>query len=417
MIKRLKPKSEFSRNVLILMSGSTIANAIPILIMPVLTRLWSPEDFGVFATYMAFVGILGTMSTGRLDMALMLPNKNEDAVRILIIGLALSFAFIILLYPIIFKFDQFSPVFGFSVESWHYLVPLGVFLYAGYSMMISWHNRSKNYKLMSQSRVIQSTSISFTQASIGLLAKFNFGLIFSDLIGRLVSIILILRGTGLLNQKLNMSKAKNIALLKRYRKFPLLEAPGSVINVSSHQLPIIVLPLLFSPDVAGLYFLVIRVLMMPASLVGQAMLEVFKNRAQDDFKRTGTCRPIFIKTGLVLFSIGIVPAVLLVCFAPTLFSFVFGEEWREAGGYAQILAPVALAQFVSAPLSYVLVFREKLLLDLKLQLFFFILVVVALWFAFELMSIIAAIWLLMVSGVIFYSMQIMFSYRYAKVKI
>ncbi|MBD3843174.1 MAG: oligosaccharide flippase family protein [Campylobacterales bacterium] len=399
------------------MTGTTIAQAVPILIMPILTRLWSPEEFGVFATYMAFVAILGVISAGRLDMALMLPSKNEDAVRILIIGLALSLTFVLLLYPIIFSFDKVLPVWGFTVETWHYLVPLGVFLYASYAMMIAWHNRNKNYKLMSQSRVIQSTSISFSQAFIGLIAKFNFGLIFSDLIGRLLSIILIIRGTGLLSLKLKMSKTKKIALLKRYRKFPLIEAPASFINVSSHQLPFIVLPIIFSPVIVGHYFLVFRVLMMPASLVGTAVLEVFKNRAQEDFKRTGSCRPIFIKTGLALFSIGVFPVVVLILFAPTLFSFVFGEEWREAGEYAQVLAPLALAQFVSAPLSYVLVFREKLFLDLKLQIVFLSLVVVALWFASELMSISTAIWFLMISGVVFYLMQIFFSYRHSTAQI
>ena len=91
MLNILKPKlkSKFSRDVLTLVTGTSIANVIPIIIMPVLTRLWSPNDFGVFAIYIAFVGILGAVSAGRLDMALILPKKNKDAAGILIIGLVL----------------------------------------------------------------------------------------------------------------------------------------------------------------------------------------------------------------------------------------------------------------------------------------------------------------------------------------
>lgn len=414
MIKRLKPKSEFSRHVLTLMTGTTIAQAIPILMMPILTRLWSPEEFGVFATYMALVAILGVIATGRLDMALMLPKKNEDALRIMLVSLMMSLIFVLLLYPIIFAVDELKFVLGVFIHDWHYLVPLGVLLYGFYALMIAWHNRNKNYGLMSQSRVIQSSSISFSQMVVGLLVKFNLGLIVSDLLGRLISIILIIKSSGLLNLKIQFHMVKKFALLKRYKKFPLLEAPASLVNVSAHQLPFIVLPLIFSPVVAGLYFLVFRVLMMPASLVGTAVLEVFKNRAQEDFKKTGSCRRIFIKTGLILFLMGLIPAMTLILFAPSLFTFVFGEEWREAGGYAQILAPLALAQFVSAPLSYVLVFREKLFLDLKLQLIFLVLVVLALLFAAELMSVTIAIWLLMISGCIFYLTQIAFSYKYAE---
>jgi O-antigen/teichoic acid export membrane protein len=97
MINILKLKSKFSRNVLTLVTGTSIANVIPIIIMPVLTRFWSPSDFGVFAIYMALVGILGTLSAGRLDIALILPKKKKDAVGILIIGLVLSIIFVLLL--------------------------------------------------------------------------------------------------------------------------------------------------------------------------------------------------------------------------------------------------------------------------------------------------------------------------------
>ena len=78
MIKKLKPKSEFSRNVLTLMTGTTIAQAIPIAISPILTRIYTPEDFGVFALYMAIAAIISVVSTGRYEMAIMLPKRNED---------------------------------------------------------------------------------------------------------------------------------------------------------------------------------------------------------------------------------------------------------------------------------------------------------------------------------------------------
>jgi len=414
MIQQLKPKSEFNRNVLTLMTGTTIAQAIPILIMPLLTRLWSPEEFGLFANYMALVVILGVITTGRLDMALILPKKNEDALRIMLTSLVMSTIIIFFIYTVIYAIDKLNLGLYFSIHGWHYLVPLGALLYGVYSLMIAWHNRNKNYELMSESRIIQSTSISVSQVIIGLLFKFNLGLIVSDLLGRLISIILIIKNTGLLHTKLKLNSVKNIALLKRYKKFPLLETPASVVNVSAHQLPFIVLPLIFSPVVAGLYFLVFRVLMMPASLIGTSVLEVFKNRAQEDFKKRNSCREIFIKTGLTLFFIGLIPALIIYFFAPDLFVFVFGEEWRQAGEYAQILTPLALAQFVSAPLSYVLVFREKLFLDLKLQLIFLVLVVLSLWLAAELMSITIAIWLLMISGCVFYLIQLAFSYKYTQ---
>ena len=417
MLKRLAPKSEFTRNVLTLMTGTSIAQAIPVAISPILTRIYTPEDFGVFASYIGFVGILGALSVGRLDMAIMLPRKNEDAIRIILVALIISLIFVFIQYFSIFTMDRLEEYTNFSILSWHYLIPCGVFFHGFYSIMLSWHNRKKNYDLMSQSRIIQSSSISVLQVVVGYFNKFNFGLIVSDLIGRLISIILIVKKSNLLTQVPKFNKVKKIALLKRYKKFPLLEAPASLVNVSAHQLPLIFLPLIFSPAIAGQYFLVYRVLMLPTSFIGSAVLEVFKNQSQEDFRNTGSCRAIFMKTGFALFFMGLVPTSILIIFAPSLFSFIFGEEWRNAGEYAQILAPLVLIQLVSAPLSYILVFREKLFLDLNIQIFFLILVISVLWFATVSVNIENSIWWLMLSGCIFYFIQLVFSYKYSKSKI
>ena len=414
-ILKSKLKSKSILNILILFSGTLIAIVIPVLVLPVLTRLWSPNDFGIFATYLAFVGVLSVLSAGSLNVALILVKKNKDAISILVIGLVLSFIFFLLLNLVIFILDQVSPIFKFSVEGWHYLIPIGVFLQSAYMMMISWHNRNKSYKLMSESRVIQSTAISIVQIFSGLGAKFNVGLIFPDLIGRLLSIILIIKRTELFKTKI--SNINYIALLKRYKKFPLIEAPASFINVLSHQLPIIIIPLIFSPAVGGLYFLATKVMIVPSYLLGTAIAEVFKNKAQDDFRRTGSCRIIFIKILRALFCIGIVPTILFIFFAPNLFFFVFGPQWREAGEYAQIIAPLTLVQFVCSPLTHVLIFREKLSIDLKSQIIFLILILIALFIGAELKSIIVTICLIMTSGIIYYSIITFFSYTHSEIKI
>ena len=91
MLNRLKPKSEFARNVLTLMTGTTIAQAIPIAISPILTRIYTPEDFGIFALYMSMASILSVVATGRYELAIMLPKKDEDAINIVALSLIISF--------------------------------------------------------------------------------------------------------------------------------------------------------------------------------------------------------------------------------------------------------------------------------------------------------------------------------------
>ena len=83
MLQRFKLKSEFSKNVLTLMTGTTIAQTIPVAISPILTRIYTPEDFGIFAIYLAITAILGNIVSGRYELAIMIPKKDEDAINLI----------------------------------------------------------------------------------------------------------------------------------------------------------------------------------------------------------------------------------------------------------------------------------------------------------------------------------------------
>ena len=106
MLNKLKPKSEFSRNVLTLMTGTTIAQAIPIAISPILTRIYTPEDFGVFALYMAIASIIAVIATGRYEMAIMLPKEEEDVKSIVKLILILLSIVTFITFLIVSFFNQ-----------------------------------------------------------------------------------------------------------------------------------------------------------------------------------------------------------------------------------------------------------------------------------------------------------------------
>jgi O-antigen/teichoic acid export membrane protein len=417
MINKLKPKSEFSRNVLTLMTGTTIAQAIPIAISPILTRIYTPEEFGMFALYMAFISIGAAIVTGKYEMTILLPKKDENAKYLVLISIFFTFLFSIIFYLIyIFFYKEIN--FLLNIENkfnYFYLVPLGIFLFAFYNILLQWMNRQKEYKLMTKNRFIQATSIAIFQLIIGFIKKISFGLIIADILGRIIAIILIFRSVFFQIKIKNFSLKKSIYLIKRYKKFPKWEMPATVLNISSFQIPYIFIPILFSSAIAGFYFLVFRVLMMPIGLIGNAILEVFKNRAIDDFNKYKSCREIYKKIFLLLFLVGILPTLILIFFGQDIFAFVFGESWRNAGIYAQILAPLALFRLISAPLSFVFFIREKLELDLLIQLIFLILVLLSIGIASYYTNDIVLVSLLSVSGCIFYIIQIIVSYRLSHV--
>jgi len=158
MLNKLKPKSEFSRNVLTLMTGTTIAQAIPIAISPILTRIYTPEDFGLFALYISIALLFATAATGRYELAIMLPKKESDAVNIVFLSLLITLIITLLTLFIVFFFNQsITNILGNQdISSWLYFIPFTVFFMGLYQSLNYWNNRKKEYKRLAISRVVQS---------------------------------------------------------------------------------------------------------------------------------------------------------------------------------------------------------------------------------------------------------------------
>ncbi|WP_141047372.1 lipopolysaccharide biosynthesis protein [Aliarcobacter cryaerophilus] len=411
MISRLRAKSEFSKNTLTLMIGSALAQVIPILISPILTRVYTPEEFGIFALYIAFISIGASLVTAKYETAILLPKKEENAKYLVYISSIFALFFSLLFLIVYLVFDKQLNDFFKVTNSVFYFVPFGIFLFAIYAILLQWTNRKKEYKNMNKNRLIQASSISIFQVLIGLFNKISLGLVLSDMLGRIIAVILILKRVLKQVRLTTFSLKKAISLVRRYKKFPKYEMPATVINITSYELVYIIIPIYFSSTTAGLYFLVFRVLMTPVGFIGTAITEVFKNRAIEDLNKYNSCRNIYKKIFLFLFSLGIFPLLIITIWGQEIFSVVFGDEWREAGLYAQILTPLALLRLVSSPLSYLFIIKEKLELDLLLQSIFFILVLLSLFIGCLYENITMLVVLLSISGSIFYVIQIIFSYR------
>ena len=411
-------KSEYVRNVLTLVSGTSIAQAIPVAVTPVLTRIYSPAEFGLFAVYMALISIGAMIATGRLEMAVLIARKDSEALQLAVISFVISgIISLLVLVAVAVWGQQIATLSGQpGLENWLYVVPFSIFLFSVYKVLLHWLNRKKQYGLMSQNRIIQSGSISALQVAVGLASKITTGLAIADCLGRAAALLLILRRITATVKLPEFNRVRQYALIRRYRKFPFLGSPASLLNVLSLQMPYVLIPAIFTSAIAGMYFLVFRVLMLPIALIGEAMMEVFRSKAMEDLKEYGTCRPLFIKTLLSLTVIGLPPALLLILFGQEIFAFVFGEDWREAGLYATILAPMALFRLACAPLGGVLFIREKLKLILLLQSFFFVMVALSLVLGWMHQDPVLLVSFLSVSGCLFYLLQALSSFKLSKIE-
>jgi len=154
------------------MTGTTIAQAIPIAISPILTRIYTPEDFGVFALYMSIVSVIATIATGRYELAIMLPKKDEDAVNIVALSIIISFFVSFIAFLIVYIFNsQITNLLGSpEISNWIYFIPITVLLAGVYQSFNYWNNRKKKYRRLVTSIVMQSGTAT---ANLGMGVKEN----------------------------------------------------------------------------------------------------------------------------------------------------------------------------------------------------------------------------------------------------
>jgi O-antigen/teichoic acid export membrane protein len=205
------------------MTGTTIAQAIPIAISPILTRIYTPEDFGVLALFVAISSIFGSIANGRYELAIMLPKKDEDAINIFALGFIISSSISLVLLMLVLLFhDYFTTLLNNDeIGIWLYLVPITVFLTGMYNVLNYFNNRKKYYKDIANITIIKSIITAITQLSIGFLKGGASGLISGQVISQMFANMKLLK--NIIKDKLlisKISKVKMIALAKRYKDFP-----------------------------------------------------------------------------------------------------------------------------------------------------------------------------------------------------
>ena len=221
-------KSEFIRNSLTLVSGNTIAQLIPLLAEPVLTRLFPPEDFGLLALFISISSLFAVIATGRYELAVMLPKKEEEAINIVGLSFLVSFFMAIISLLVVWIFNR--PICYLldskSISGYLYLVPL-VVLFTGLTQSLNyWFSRKKQFRKVSTARIVQSSTAAATGIGTGFMKAGTIGLISAHVLGSVFSALyFILDFIKTDRSKLSFIKAKKIkSLAKQYSEFPRINS-------------------------------------------------------------------------------------------------------------------------------------------------------------------------------------------------
>lgn len=359
-----KKSGSFVSNVLKLLTGSVFAQGLGILVAPIVTRLFAPEAFGVAALFTSITAIIGVIACLRYEFSIMLPKTDEEATNLL--GVSLLSVLIITALSLLIIFFASGLIVRLlnapDLAKYLWLVPIMVLVNGILLALSYWNSRTKHFGRLSITRVVSSAVTQATKLGFGFAGYVSGGvLIGATIIGQFVSASAL--GGQIWRDDRRLFKPsiqwkRMIAGLKRYRKFPVIDIWGGLLNTISWQLPALLLSTFFSPIIVGYYALGTAVIRLPMNIVGGAIARVFYQKACDTKNKEGPAE-VVEKVYKRLVAIGLFPMLLLCLIGQDLFSIVFGHNWSEAGLYTQILAPWLFFTFISSPLSTLFAVFER----------------------------------------------------------
>ncbi len=375
------------KNIFALILSSGYSQLIPLAISPILTRLYSPEDFGRFALYTAIVTILSVVVTARYEQAINLPKLNKDAVHIVILAsiFCALISLFILIVILLFSNDIALLLGDVVISKWLYLIPLSTLIIGIYQILYYWENRKAKYIRIAVTRTLQSSTSGAGQVSSGLYALGLGGLIASQLIAQLVTVVFIIRISWMENKNLvkNIKINRLIANGLKYSNFPKFMIPGHLLNNISGYMPLFMLGALYGPEIAGFYSLAQKVTITPLSLIGGAIGDIYRSEASKQYREFGNCLSLFKYAILRLTIISLIVSIPILIWGVEIFTMIFGSNWSGAGEIASLLAIMILFQCISSPTSETVLLGGLLKLDLIWQFLRLLLSVSSLYIGFR----------------------------------
>jgi O-antigen/teichoic acid export membrane protein len=333
------------RATLTLLAGGAVAQAVPLLLGPLLTRLYTPQQFGLYHLFAAVAANIGVVACLRYEFALPLERDDAEAARLRALCRWLLLA--------VTALSAIGAVWWAQQEGarWPLWLPLSVLALGAVSLATLDATRDERFQALAAARVTQYGGSAGGQALAALAGPSVGGLIVAPIVATVVTIA-VLRLRWREGWRVPSAGLRGVAL--RHRQFPLLNTPHAFTGALQDTVAIALIAAWQGPAAAGFWGLTLRYLKAPATLVGGAVSQALYPRlAQAGFAATAASRAATLRVMATLAAIALPLVALLALAGPWAFAWAFGPQWRTAGELARALAPYIGLHFVAAPLAVV----------------------------------------------------------------
>ncbi len=366
--------SEFFKSSTILILGTFFAQVFPFLMQPFLRRIYTPDEFGTAAVYLAILSILSIIASLNYSVTIVLPKSDDEASYLVKGSVMISFTFSIILFLLVLLFGhKFIKIMQFSNQlyPWLYLLPLSVFINSSHLILGNWLTRKKAFKKLSINKISRRFSEGGAQLVLGKYSNYGGGLILGSFIGDFTNFITYIFQYKYTSGsfKFQLTFIKN-ALIK-YIHFPKKNLIANLFSAISLFLPVLMVSSFFLSDIAGQFDLSRQVLSIPLSLISLSVSQVFMQKISELINFKKSIKKIFYKLFLFLIISSILFILPLFFYGKALFILLFGENWIFAAEITSILVFGYAIKFIVAPLSVSLIVLEELRVNSIWQISYF----------------------------------------------
>ncbi len=348
-------KSEFFKNASVLLSSNVIAQVIALAIYPLLTRLYSPEDFGEFSLFLTITSFLTILSTCRYEYAIVLPKEEKKALALLNLCVRINILLFVVLMLVSFFFKEAVAILFQSkvLKIWLPLIPVLVLVSGLWQAWSYYLTRLKRFKKIALYNVSQSAFNTSLKYGLGVFGYTNAGLVFATIIGQSIALLLnLFSSCNTMKSVLSVETdaVRNVA--KEYNNFLKFELPHAAINFFSSSLPIVLLTPFFDLTLIGFFSLCITIGFRPINVFCNSMYQVLYQKVVMLVSNGESISGVLKKyVSKILISV-LLPFVLVFVFASPIFEFLFGSEWKLASNYFKPLMPWFFVIIFASSLSF-----------------------------------------------------------------
>lgn len=347
------------KNVLTLLSGTGTAQILTFLTLLIAARLFSDASFGIFAAFTSLVGVVAPIAALRYDLAVMLPEHDAEARKLLGVARAsIAILSVAMFIGTIVAQPALGDLLGDPhAARWMLLCGPSVFLVAESTLFQYWLNREGSYRAIASNRLLAASSTSAPQIGLGLAGRTSGStLIIGQVLGQFVAWVRILLLTRTSLKEIRESSSSRFTIAKRYIRMPLLNGTHTLFDALRLN-GVNLLIGATSVSELGQFNMAWRLTMAPLAIINASVSQVL-------FRNLSRTRRGYMKvtvTGIILRILlpGLPVFTAAYFLAPLLSTALLGEAWRPAGEYARALCPWLLMMLVTSPISTVFIVADR----------------------------------------------------------